>query len=274
MEANIKKAVLGFIYGLIFGFASPIPGVSAGTMAILLNVYDRFFSAFSWSFIKENLLAVIAFLAGWGAGLLGISNIMMFLFDNHEQLVSFAFIGLIMGCLPIIYKKATDGKPEMKNSVIFLLAFGIMAILAFFGGDLASNSTIEQMGGMTPIVLVWLFFASFISSIAILIPGVGGSLVMIALGIYTVYLEAVSTLNIVVLAVFVVSMILGVFVGIIVTKKLLASFAKSLYAAISGFIIGSLLIIYPGFSFNLEGLLAVLLAGICFAFAYKLSKKG
>jgi len=103
---------------------------------------------------------------------------------------------------------------------------------------------------------------------------VGGSLMMIALGIYTVYLESVSTLNVILLVVFGVSMVLGVLVGIIVTKKLLESFSKLLYSAICGFIVGSLLIIFPGFSANTEGLASIILAGLCFAFAYWLSKKG
>ena len=264
--------LISFVYGSIFGFASPIPGVSAGTMAILLNVYDKFFSSFNRAFLLKNLPSVISFLLGWAIGLFGISRIMVFLFDNHGQLISFAFIGLIMGCLPLIYKKATDGKLEIKNIIVFIAAFGIMAFLAFYGRDLATNTTIEQLG-ITPPTLAWLFFASFVSSTAMLIPGVGGSLMMIAFGVYTVYLESIATFNIPILVVFGVSMVLGVLAGIVITRKLLKSYAKLLYSAICGFIVGSLLIIFPGISVNIEGLASVVVACFCFTLAYWLSWK-
>jgi len=273
MDFSITKIMMGFVYGLIFGLTSPIPGVSAGTVAILLNVYDKFFSNINMAAAKKNILSVISFLAGMVGGLLGISKIIMFLFDNHGQIIKFAFIGLIVGCLPSIYKKATAGKIEIKNSIIFLCAFTIMVFLAFWGGDLATNNTIEQFGDITPAILAWLFFASFVSSMAMLIPGVGGSLMLIVFGIYTVYLEAVSTLNVIILIVFVVSMGLGVLTGIVIIKKLLDFLSIQLYSAISGFIIGSLLIIYPGLSMNAEGLLSIVLACLCFKFAYWLSKK-
>lgn len=272
MDFSIKKILISFAYGAIFGFASPIPGVSAGTMAILLNVYDKFFSSFNRAFLLKNMPSVITFLLGWAVGLFGISRIMMFLFDNHGQIISFAFIGLIVGCLPLIYKKATEGKLKVTNFVVFLIAFVIMAFLAFFGGDLNTNTTIAQLS-ITPLALVWLFFASFISSIAMLIPGVGGSLMMIVFGIYTIYLESVSTFNIPILIIFGVSMVLGVLAGIVLTRKLLKSFAKLLYSAICGFIVGSLLIIFPGIALDVESLASIVVMCFCFALAYWLSGK-
>jgi len=272
MDTSIKKVTIYFLYGVLFGFASPIPGVSVGTMTILFNVYDKFFTSINVAAAKKNILSVISFSLGWAGGLLGISRIMMFLFYNHGQIISFAFMGLIAGCLPMIYKRATVDKVKMKNVAIFAIALAVMVFLAIYGDDLTANNTLEQFGGITPTLLPWLFFASFISSIAMLIPGVGGSLIMIALGIYTVYLEAVSTLNVVILIVFGVSMVLGILAGIVITKKLLESFSQSLYSAISGLIIGSLVVIYPGFSVNIEMLLSIVLAGLCFTFAYRLSK--
>jgi len=272
MDFRLKKILMNFIYGSIFGFASPVPGISAGTMAILLNVYDKFFNSFNRAFLLKNTPSVISFLLGWAIGLFGISSIMMFLFDNHGQIISFAFIGLILGCLPLIYKKATEGKLEIRNFIVFLIAFGAMAFLAFFGGDLATNSSIEQLG-TTPLTLTWLFIASFVSSMAMLIPGVGGSLMMIAFGIYTIYLESVSTFNIPILIIFGVSMVFGVLAGIVITRKLLKSFAKLLYSAICGFIVGSLLIIFPGISMDIEGIISVIVMCFCFGVAYWLSKK-
>lgn len=272
MKTGIKKNIKSFAYGLIFGFGSPIPGVSAGTMAILLNVYDKFFSSISMEYAKKNVVSIITFLLGWAVGLFGISSIMVFLFYNHVQVISFIFIGLILGCVPMIYKKATVDKVKIKNVIIFFTAFAFMAFVAIFGGDLNIYNA-EHINTITPYFLVWIFFASFVSSIAMLIPGVGGSLMMIVFGIYTIYLEAVATIDIVLLITFVVSMILGVVVGIVLTKKMLDYFAQTLYFAILGFIMGSIIILYPGFYMGVGGLLSVVLGCLCFYGAYWMSKK-
>jgi len=240
----------------------------------MLNVYDKFFSSINIDAAKKNFISIITFLLGWAIGLFGISSIMMFLFYYHRQIVSFIFIGLILGCVPMIFKKATAEKTRLKNVALSFVAFGFMAFVAFFGDDMAANNNLEQMGGITPALLAWVFFASFVSSKAMLIPGVGGSLMMIVFGIYTLYIEAVSTVNIIMLATFVVSMVLGVCAGIFLTKKLLRSFSQSLYFAILGFILGSLLIIFPGLYMDLWSLVAIVSAGLCFWFAYWFSMKG
>jgi len=267
MEVSAKKTTIAFIYGLIFGFFSPVPGVSAGTMAILLNVYDAFFSSINLAAAKRNFLAIISFLLGWGVGLFAVSNIMIFLFDYHGRLISFAFMGLILGCVPMIYRKATVTAVRSRNVVLALAAFGFMAFLAFWGDDMAVNSNLEQLGGISAGLLAWVFFASFVSSMSMLIPGVGGSLMMIVFGVYTLYIEAVATANLVMLGTFGVSMVIGVVVGIFITKKLIEGFSQSLYFAILGFIVGSLMIIFPGIRLDFEGAVSVLLAGLCFVFA-------
>ncbi|MCL2617377.1 MAG: DUF368 domain-containing protein, partial [Defluviitaleaceae bacterium] len=124
------KNVKGFIYGLIFGFASPIPGISAGTMAILLNVYEKFFNSISVEAVRKNWLYTVLFLLGWAFGLFAISSMMVFLFDNHEQIIFFCFIGLILGCIPMIFEKATAEKPRLRNVGMFFVALVFMFFLA------------------------------------------------------------------------------------------------------------------------------------------------
>jgi len=268
------KILWGIAYGLIFGFTSPIPGISLGSLAIFLNIYEDFFTTISVNVIKNNLLFAISFLSGWLIGLFGFSQIIMYLYDNHGQNLFFSFIGLILGCTPMIYKKAAADKTGFKHAGIFFLAFAIMLLLAYGSGDFSTNKTIEQLGGMTPPLLIWLFSSGLISSAAMLIPGVGGSLMMLVLGIYTIYIEAVSTLDPLILLILAISTVIGVLAGIVFTRKLLETYSQTLYCAILGFIIGSLFVIYPGFSMDFEGLLSIVLAVLFAVFAYRLSKKG
>jgi len=258
---------------LIFGFGSPIPGLSAGSLAVILNVYDTFFCAVSAAYIRKNWAVSLVFLTGWAAGLLWVSTLFMYLLGSYWEVVIFSFMGLIVGSLPFIYRKATQTKIRRRNVAVLALALACMLFLAFFGGDLGSNNTLEQLGGLSPALLAWVFAASFIASAAMLIPGVGGSLMMLVFGVYALYIEAVSTLHPILLAVFGVSMVLGVLVGIALTKKLLLAYPQSLYFAILGFIAGSLLIMYPGLTADLEGVISVVLAVGFAALAYWLSTK-
>ena len=272
IKDGIVKSLKAVAYGFVFGFGSPVPGISAGSLAIILNVYESFFSSISVAYVKKNLLPTIIFLAGWAVGLLGVSSFIMFLLENYNMAISFSFMGLIVGCLPVIFKKAKTDKVKKTNIAVFLVAFAIMLFFAFTGDDY-TNSTLEQLGGITPALLAWVFFASFVSSMAMLIPGVGGSLMMLVFGVYALYIEAVSTINAALLVTFGTSMVLGVLAGIVLTKKLLELFKQTLYFAIMGFIIGSLFIIYPGFVLNSEGAISIFLAGAFAILAYWFSTK-
>ena len=271
-KGGVIRCLKSIAYGFVFGFASPVPGISAGSLAIILNVYESFFSSISVAYVQKNLLPTIIFLVGWAAGLLGVSSFIMFLLENYNMAISFSFMGLIIGCLPVIYKKATAGSVKKANVGFFFIAFAVMLFFALTGDDY-TNSTLEQLGGISPALIAWVFFASTISSMAMLVPGVGGSLMMLVFGIYALYIEAVSTLNPVLLITFGISMVLGVLAGIVITKKILELFSQALYFAILGFIAGSLFIIYPGFILNAEGVLSIILAIGFAALAYWFSTK-
>ena len=267
------KIVKGLLYGLVFGFGSPVPGVSSGSLAVFFNVYEKVFTSIGWALIKANIVFTLSFLIGWFLGLFGFSNVVMLVYENYGQILHFCFIGFVLGCVPSIFKSATRSKIRPRYVVIFLLALVFILVLAFNTGDYSSNRTIEQLGGITPILLIWLLFTSTISASAMLVPGVGGSIMMLVFGIYTIYIEAVATLNPLILSILVAGMIVGILLGIVLTKKLLKSYNQELYCAILAFIIGSLFIIYPGFSVDLYGLLSIVFAFLCAALTYWLSKK-
>jgi putative membrane protein len=261
------------LYGLIFGFGSPVPGLSAGSLAVILNVYDSFFSSINAAYIKKNWAVTLVFLAGWAVGLVWVSSFFMFLFGSYWEIIIFSFMGMIVGSLPLLFRKATKSTITAGNAGIFVLALVCMLFLAFGGEGMGANNTLEQLGGITPALLAWVFAASFIASAAMLIPGVGGSLMMLVFGVYALYIEAVSTLNPIMLAVFGVSMALGVWVGIVLTQRLLLRFPQALYCAILGLVLGSLAIMYPGLPFDLEGLLSIILFLGFAVFAYWMSAK-
>ncbi len=270
---SILKTIKTFAVGVVFGIGSPIPGVSSGTLAILFNVYDSFFSTVSWKMIKNNLRATVLFLLGWAFGLVATTLLLAFLFEDYGQIVNFVFIGLIAGSVPMIFRKASAGRVKIQNVLVCALALAFMFFLAFFAGDLATHSTIEELGGITPTIFIWLFFSSAISATAMLVPGVGGSMMMLSLGIYIIYLEAVSRFNILFLVIMGSGMIVGILAGMFFTQKMLLNYSQTLYSAILGFIVGSLLILYPGLSLDLFSAISIVMACLSFVFAYWVSGK-
>jgi len=273
MEVKGIKYLKGLAYGLIFGSTSVIPGISAGTLAIFLNIYEKFFTLASFKNVKMNLQFLTAFCFGCACGIFSISNIIMFLLDRFGQVMYFSFIGLILGMIPMIYVRASSEKIKMRNVFIFILSLLLMLIIAVTGSENLTNQTLEQLGGITIPILTWLFVAGMISAVALLIPGISGAVVMLIFGAYTVFVEAVSTFNVIILAVLGAGMVVGCLAGIKIIKIMLRSYSQALYSSILGLILGSVFVIYPGFSFDVTGLLSVVFAAGFAVLAYFFSKR-
>ena len=272
-EVTPIKILKGAMLGILSGAVSPIPGVSSGTLFVFFNIYEEFFQEASFENLKKNIPLLISFVIGTAIGIVGVSHIILHLLTNHAILMYFSFIGLILGCIPMIYKKATVQKVKHGNVTIFIVALSFMIFLTFTSGSDYANQSLEQLGGLTPLIGIWVFVASFISSTAMLIPGVGGSVMMLAFGTYTIYIEAISSLDPIVLPILLISMVLGILVSIKVIKGLLVTHPQTLYGAILGFMIGSVFLVFPGFSFNLEGFFAIVAMSTCGVFSYYLTKK-
>ena len=118
----------------------------------------------------------------------------------------------------------------------------------------------------------YLILAGCLMSAGIVIPGVSKSVILMLLGLYQIYLSAVSSLNL--------SFLLPIGIGLLIGGTLflclinfLFKFVKSYtYFGIIGFILGSIFVIYPGFSFNIRGLISIILLVISFILGIKLSK--
>jgi len=269
---SLKMTILGLAYGV----TSPVPGFDGGTFFILFNVYEDFIHGAKITNIKKKIPVFLPFILGAFAGLLGISNLMAHLLHYHERIMYFSFAGLILGCTPMIYKKSALNlsihKVTLKNTIIFFISLILMLIFAFRGTSPEEYVYIYYLYEAGP-PLIWIFFASIISSIGMLIPGVGGAILMLILGTYNAYIEALANLNIMVLLTFVAGMTCGLLLGIKAVKKTLITYPGELYCAILGFTLGSVFVVFPGFTSGLEGALAIA-SGIGFTLlAYFISIK-
>lgn len=258
------------LYGAIIGVANVVPGVSGGTMAVILGIYDKLLESISFKNLKGNIWFLLPIGLGGGAGILALSKAMKFLLSAYPVATNFAFIGLILGSIPMIWKRARNPKGDPKGEVsvsvasiiFFVIALAFMLTLAFLNRDSIENAIQTQL---TPVLTIQLFLASVVSAFAMLLPGISGSFVMLLLGSYSTVITAISDLNVIMLLPVAAGCLVGLLLGAVLISKLMKRFPQAAYMSILGLIAGSLFSIYPGFVLGAEGIVAVLLMAL-FAF--------
>ena len=239
------------ICGACIGIAEAIPGVSGGTVAVLLKIYDELIGSISKlrKEFQKSLLFLIPIVLGMGLGLFGFSHVITYLLENFPMAVNYFFVGLIVGLVPMLLRRSLDGGFRVSSFWPFLVMLGVMAALAFLPGESAESAgLITEMDVPTGIRF---FFCGIIAAVCMILPGISGSMMMVIFGVYDSVIKAVSTLNIPVL----IPVGLGALVGILFGAKLvdffLRRFPQATYFGILGLVLGSLFSLFQkaGFDF-------------------------
>ncbi len=278
------KYIIRAIYGMIVGVANIIPGVSGGTIAVILNIYDRLIGSVTnlRKQFKESMLFLIPFGIGAAAGIFLFSKLLSYLLENFPMPTNFFFIGLIVGGIPMVYKKATETKFKPLSLIPFVIALcGILALTIFGGSsettaDTAAN-TVTSLDFANIGYILYLVLGGAVSAVAMLIPGVSGSMVMMIIGLYTSVLEAISRLDIVFLIPVAIGIVIGIFGGAKIIEICLKKAPQATFFAIIGLMIGSLYAVWcnAGVEFNIQLIFAViaLAAGFAVSFIFGREKK-
>ena len=231
--------------GFFMGISDLIPGVSGGRIAFILGIYDELLASIS-GFFSRNWKKHIGFLLPLGIGigitLLLFSKVIEYLLKNQPAPTQYFFMGLVVGVLPFITKQAGVKRNfTWQHFIVILLVGGALASLAFIKPQDTAVIT-----SLTASNAIGLFFAGWAGSIAMLLPGISGSFILLVLGVYSTVIGALSNFNLSIIAVIGA----GIIVGFIVSNKaisyLLKHFKFIMFAVIIGLIVGSLFVIYPG----------------------------
>lgn len=222
--------------GLTMGTADLVPGVSGGTIALLLGIYDELLYsiklitgevlrlAVAGKFVQALRIIPYRFLLPLGLGLataiFGFSQIVTYLLDRHPTLVWSVFFGLVLGSALVVSKRVDTWSPPR----VFLLALGFALTFILVG--------LPSIGGSDSPLAV--FFTGAITITAMILPGISGSLIMVLLGQYEIVLQAMSDRNFLLLAVFAA----GAFTGIAVFVRILSWLLKHYHLAVIAFLIG------------------------------------
>lgn len=178
------------IQGIVIGIANIIPGVSGGTMMVAMGLYDKLIYAITHikTQFKQSLKLLIPILIGAGIAVVLLSKIFTFLLTNYQIPTNFAFCGLIAGSLPFMLQKVKGSKVNVSKSIIFLIFFALVIVMALLGEKSTKTADIS----FSFINVLKLFFVGIITAGTMVIPGVSGSLILMLLGYYDVILKVIS----------------------------------------------------------------------------------
>ncbi|MFV0274819.1 MAG: DUF368 domain-containing protein [Bacilli bacterium] len=250
MINKIKGNIYTFFVGIIMGIANIIPGVSGGTIAVGLGIFDKLITSINTFFKnpKKTLPFLIPLAMGMIVGILIFSGIISFSLENYSFATNMFFVGLVVSSIPLIINGAKDKNFKKKQYIYTIIGSLIVIILTILENNGITNSS-ENNG------YIKLLISGAIASSSMIIPGISGSFMMILLGIYDGLLIAISTfkdwlLNISDTALLIDSLKviaplgIGIVIGIILISKLIEflfkNFQSQTYLVILGLIFGSI----------------------------------
>ncbi|WP_165000689.1 DUF368 domain-containing protein [Xylanivirga thermophila] len=253
--------------GMIMGISNIIPGISGGTMAVLLGIYDVLIKSIGNFSIdwRNNLWFLLQIGIGALAGFFIFSKLVSFLISEYEVYANYFFIGLILGSCPMIYKKAVVDKWNIKYFLVFL-CFLVLQIIIFVLNISESEHFIIRF--ITWKYYIYIFSGGIISAIAMIIPGISGSLSLVVIGLYSTVITALAEWNITLLLPFAIGSVIGLFVGSKLISRWLQEHPQVTYLSILGLVLGSIIYIFPGFSVGGQFFISILCAIIGFFIAY------
>ena len=180
--------LLNVLKGIMIGIANVIPGVSGGTMAVSLGIYDRLLGSISGLFkhLRESITFLFQIFLGCAIGIIGFTYAIEYLLSNHTFVTCMAFVGLILGGLPMLWKSMRNELKKSRSTI------GVPGVLFFLLGLLVCGGFPLLKAGdeamtviaVTPLNMLILFVLGVVASATMVIPGVSGSMMLMIFGYY------------------------------------------------------------------------------------------
>lgn len=242
--------MLTFIRGFLMGSADVVPGVSGGTVALIVGIYPRLidnvrkgagvlgslvrlrfteamdrFRSIEWSFL-------LPLVAGIFVALVSLARIIEHLLEDYPVEMSALFFGLVIASV-FVARRMVSHWDSMRIATFVGVAVAAFFILGLRSGEAQSPAT-------------WIFFvAGAVAICAMILPGVSGSFLLLMLGMYEALLSAVNDRDIAVLLVFIVGAVIGLALFSSALQWALDSHHDLVMAAITGLLLGSLRVLWP-----------------------------
>lgn len=282
----MKEFIINIFRGMVIGLANIIPGVSGGTMMVSMGIYDKLIMLLT-HFIKkfkEAVKLLIPLAIGMLLAIAVLSKVITKMFEQIPLQTTLLFIGLIIGGLPVIFKRVKGKKVGVPQVIAFAVFFVMVVGLAMMGeGESASaDITLNFMN------IVMLVFVGIIAAASMVIPGISGSMIMMILGYYTVIIGTISGFIDALKAMDMAAIMsacgvlipfgIGVLVGVVAVAKLiefvLSKYEQTAFWGIIGLIVASpfaILIMMGSVTINFVNVITgILMLAVGFVVAMKL----
>lgn len=247
MERKLKDYGLLVLKGMGMGAADVVPGVSGGTIAFIVGIYEELIDSIKsingqslkllftgkiatfWKAIHANFL--LSIVAGIGISIFSLAKIITYLLIEHPILVWAFFFGLVLASTWFVSK---DIRHWNWKTVVSFIA----------GGFIAYYITVATPAE-TPSNLPFIFLCGAIAICAMILPGISGSFILVLLGKYFYIMEAVKTLNLPVMLVFIGGAAIGITTFSRILSFALRKFHDITISVLAGFMLGSLNKVWP-----------------------------
>ncbi len=259
------------IKGALIGVANVIPGISGGTLALILGIYEKLTESIGEFFNvphKKKLeygIFLIQILAGAGIGILIFAKLIEYLFKNHYEGTSFFFLGVIIASLPAIIQHKERATPKKKEIILFILG-ALLPLSLFFYQSFIKISTVDEINsGLSVFYMAKLLVCGVIAGGTMVVPGISGSLILMILGEYYNVLSFINNFNILPMATFAFGAAFGIFIFAKVMDKFLKRYKDETLYFLLGIVTLSLLEMWPGVTVNIVSIITdvtVLSAGV------------
>lgn len=263
----MKEKLILFIKGVVLGVAFVIPGVSGGTLAVLLGIYEELIEAAS-NFYKNmvNFKKYFMYLLPIGLGIIFsvavFAKLIKFGLDKAPIITILIFLGMIIGGIPALVRNVKGTKINLKDMTLMLVGLIIVISMLIFH---KSNSNVV-LTNMSITGYITLLLVGAIAAVTMVVPGISGSFTLMLIGYYEPILNLVNDItsfkNLGPNLILIFTFMLGVFIGIIFISKIiewcLKHYKRETYYAIIGFVLSSIIsVIYEvsKFPFNLTHLI-------------------
>lgn len=227
--------MINFLKGIVVGMGGIAPGLSGSVLLVIFGLYQKTINAIGTLFkdFKKNLLFLIPLFAGFGVGVLMFSKIVDFLLNNFEMQTRFAFLGLVVGTIPLFYREVKKEGFHKKYYAVMVIAAAVGLCLFYFNGNLFPQVTDPNL-----VQSVFLGVAVAGSSI---VPGVDSAVILSSLGLYELYVSSIANLNFSIL----IPAAFGLGIGVLVISFIMNTLIKKFYTMTFSVIFGLFISIIP-----------------------------
>lgn len=247
MSRTLKEYGIVTLKGIAMGAADVVPGVSGGTIAFIVGIYEELIESIKninlanlkllftgkiatfWKAVNANFL--LALVTGIAISIFSLAKLITYLLVAHPILVWSFFFGLVLASTWFVSKDIRQWNWKT------IICFGIGAVVAYY----ITVATPAE----TPNGLWFIFLCGAIAICAMILPGISGSFILVLLGKYYHIMEAVKNLDILTILVFILGAVIGITSFSHLLSYALRKFHDVTIAILAGFMLGSLNKVWP-----------------------------